>query len=57
MENGVCERVCDVNFDLKILEDRFKKLLKKGVSLLHQVFSKENGKEEFTCQVRKHPVD
>lgn len=42
MENGVCERACDVNFDLKILEDRFKKLLKKGVSLLHQVFSKEN---------------
>lgn len=46
-----------MNFDLKILEDRFKKLLKKGVSLLHQVFSKENGKEEFTWQVRKHPVD
>lgn len=41
-KNGFCERVCDVNFDVIVLESEFKKLLKKGVSLLHQVFSKEN---------------
>ena len=29
-KNGVCERVCDVNFDLKILKSEFKKLLKSG---------------------------
>jgi len=29
MENGVCERVCDVNFDVIVLIYRFKKLLKK----------------------------
>lgn len=29
MENGFYERVCDVYFDLIILEDRLKKLLKK----------------------------
>lgn len=57
MENGVCERVCDVNFDLKVLGGEFKKLLKSDVSLLHKFFSKENGKEEFTWQVRKHPAD
>lgn len=57
MENGVCERACDVNYDLMVLKSEFKKLLKSDVSLLHQVFSKENGKEEFTWQVRKHPAD
>lgn len=46
-----------MNFDLKILKSEFKKLLKNDVSLLHQLFSKENVKEEFTWQVRKHPVN
>lgn len=28
-KNGFCERVCDVNFDLSVLEDRFKKIVEK----------------------------
>lgn len=42
MESGVCERICNVNFDLKVLGGEFKKLLKSDVSLLHKFFSKEN---------------